>query len=557
MPMRSQSSRPYGALAAAALTSALLAGCGETPGGFGDFSERATKPLSPQLTALMQEKGTAPNSPILIRAYKKEAEVEIWKMKPDGHYTMLKSFPICRWSGQLGPKTREGDRQVPEGFYTITPAQMNPRSAYYLSFNVGYPNAFDRAHNYSGGEIMVHGVCSSAGCFSMTNQQMAEIYAIAREAFSGGQQEIQFQSYPFHMTAENLAKYRLDPHIAFWKELKVGNDNFDVSKQEVAVGVCNEHYVFNAQAADGSALDPNGPCPALKHDETIALAVKAKEAKDNAEALKLVAAGEPPVRTVYSDGGQNPQFAGTHKDDVSRPDALAAGPVDMPLEQGKGHKLTAAQLEKAKAKAEAEAAAAERKAEAAHAMAYAEPAPAAPPPKPQQGFNFALPQFGKPAPEQTATAAPAAQPAPQGKPIGIDMGGFGHIFGGGQPQPAPAAQPTNVAAAPTDAAAPADEPTTAPTRVSKPLPPTFVQTAAIRSGKPIVPSEGRTDGKKTVQAKTEKITKVKSGEKTPADVAAAEADAEAAKAAYAKPVGQASSTAMMPYGFSGFTSGDH
>ena len=422
MPMRSQSSRPYGALAAAALMSALLAGCGEAPGGFGDFSERATKPLSPQLTALMQEKGTAPNSPILIRAYKKEAEVQVWKMKPDGHYTMLKSFPICRWSGQLGPKTREGDRQVPEGFYTITPAQMNPRSAYYLSFNVGYPNAFDRAHGYSGGEIMVHGVCSSAGCFSMTNQQMAEIYAIAREAFSGGQQEIQFQSYPFHMTAENLAKYRLDPHIAFWKELKVGNDNFDVTKQEVAVGVCNQHYVFNAQAADGSALDPNAPCPALKQDETVALAVKAKEAKDNVEAVKLVAAGEPPVRTVYSDGGQNPQFAGTHKDDVSRPDALVAGPVDMPLEQGKAHRLSAAQLEKARAKAEAEAAAAEKKAEAAHAMAYAEPAPAAPPPKPQQqGFNFTLPQFGKPAPEQTAIR--------RARPAGAARQADGHRYG--------------------------------------------------------------------------------------------------------------------------------
>jgi septum formation inhibitor MinC len=388
---------------------------------------------------------------------------------------------------------------------------------------------------------------------------MAEIYAIAREAFSGGQQEIQFQSYPFHMTAENLAKYRLDPHIAFWKELKVGNDNFDVTKQEVAVGVCNQHYVFNAQAADGSALDPNAPCPALKQDETIALAVKAKEAKDNVEAIKLVAAGEAPVRTVYSDGGQNPQFSGTHKDDVSRPEALAAGPVDMPLEQGKAHRLSAAQLEKARAKAEAEAAAAEKKAEAAHAMAYAEPAPAALPPKPQQqGFNFALPQFGKPAPEQTASAAPA-QPAPQGKPMGIDMGGFGHIFGGNQPQPAPAAQPTDVAAAPADAAAPAaeaaDEPTTAPTRVSKPLPPTFVQTAAIRSGKPIMPSDGKADGK-SVQARAEKVTKVKSGEKTPAAVAAAEADAEAAKAAYAKPTGQPSSTAMMPYGFSGFTSGD-
>ena len=93
------------------------------------------------MLALMENKGTTKNAPVLIRAYKKEAELEIWKMKSDGRYGLLKTYPMCRWSGQLGPKTREGDRQVPEGFYTITPGQMNPNSNYYLSFNVGYPNA--------------------------------------------------------------------------------------------------------------------------------------------------------------------------------------------------------------------------------------------------------------------------------------------------------------------------------------------------------------------------------------------------------------------------------
>ncbi len=86
--------------------------------------------------------------------------------------------------------------QVPEGFYTIAPGQMNPNSHYYLSFNVGYPNAYDRALGRTGGDIMVHGVCSSAGCFSMTDAQIGEIYAIAREAFNGGERAIQMQSYP-------------------------------------------------------------------------------------------------------------------------------------------------------------------------------------------------------------------------------------------------------------------------------------------------------------------------------------------------------------------------
>jgi murein L,D-transpeptidase YafK len=195
------------------------------------LSHRALAPVPPETLAKMEQLGTTKEAPMLIRAYKKEAELEIWKQGADGNYIHLKTFPMCRWSGQLGPKTREGDRQVPEGFYAITPAQMNPNSSYYLSFNVGYPNQLDRALGHTGGTIMVHGACSSAGCFSMTDAQIAEIYAIARSSFDGGQRAIQMQSYPFRMTAENLAKHRLDANIGFWKNLKEGNDVFEVTKQ--------------------------------------------------------------------------------------------------------------------------------------------------------------------------------------------------------------------------------------------------------------------------------------------------------------------------------------
>src|SRR5487761_2448492 len=173
---------------------------------------RAYAAISPATLALMKAKGTTPEAPMMIRAFKKESVFEIWKMTDKGQYALLKSYPMCRWSGQLGPKKREGDRQVPEGFYQITPGQMNPHSHYYLSFNVGYPNAYDRAWGRTGNSIMVHGICSSAGCFSMTNKQIGEIYAIAREAFNGGQKSIQMESFPFRMTAKNLAKYRLDPN---------------------------------------------------------------------------------------------------------------------------------------------------------------------------------------------------------------------------------------------------------------------------------------------------------------------------------------------------------
>ena len=330
--------RALAGLAFAVSASALLAGCDEaTTGGYSAMggSERASHPLSPEMVSLMQDKGVGPNSAVLIRTYKKEAEFEIWKMRPDGRYVYVKTFPMCRWSGQLGPKMREGDRQVPEGFYRITPGQMNPRSEYYLSFNVGYPNAYDRAQGATGGSIFVHGACSSAGCFSMTDAQIDQIYAVAREAFAGGQQAIQMQSYPFHMTPENMAKYRNDPNIGFWKQLKEGADNFEVSKQDVTVGVCGRHYVFNTTAR---GLDPTGPCPSLQHDG-IENQVAARESADDAKAAKLDAT-IPAVRTIYADGGQNSEFKQAQLPDVSRPEALATGPTDWLVEPAKSNKTS-------------------------------------------------------------------------------------------------------------------------------------------------------------------------------------------------------------------------
>ncbi|HUO54321.1 MAG TPA: murein L,D-transpeptidase family protein [Rhodoblastus sp.] len=300
-----------------------LSGCSETR------VSRASQPLSRQMLALMEEKGVAPASPMLIRAFKKESEFEVWKMRPDGTYVLLKTFPICRWSGQLGPKIKEGDRQSPEGFYSITPAMMNPNSAYYLSFNIGYPNAYDRAHGATGGAVMVHGICSSAGCFAMTDAQIADIYALARESFAGGQHAIQMQSYPFHMNAHNLAKYRLDPNMPFWNELKKGDDHFEATKRDVAVNVCNRHYVFGAHAETAQPIDASAPCPALKYDSEVESKVAMLEHEENAEVAELVAKGERPVHLVYKDGAQHPAFA-NRVAEVSRPDALVP-PLEVAL----------------------------------------------------------------------------------------------------------------------------------------------------------------------------------------------------------------------------------
>ena len=148
------------------------------------------EPLSREMTAELERKQMPTESPILIRIFKEEAELEVWKQDKTGRFALLTTFPICRWSGDLGPKIKEGDRQAPEGFYSITPGLMNPDSQFYLAFNMGYPNAFDRSLGRNGAHLMVHGDCSSRGCYAMTDEQIAEIYALARESFFGGQKAL-------------------------------------------------------------------------------------------------------------------------------------------------------------------------------------------------------------------------------------------------------------------------------------------------------------------------------------------------------------------------------
>jgi len=146
---------------------------------------KATKELPPGLLALLRQKKMPKHSPIVVRIFKEEAELEVWKQDSSGHFQLLKTFPICRWSGDLGPKLHQGDRQAPEGFYTVTPELMNPNSNYYLAINTGFPNSFDKANNRNGSLLMIHGDCSSMGCYAMTDEQISEIYALARDALLG------------------------------------------------------------------------------------------------------------------------------------------------------------------------------------------------------------------------------------------------------------------------------------------------------------------------------------------------------------------------------------
>ena len=208
-------------LAAIVAGGVALSGCKNALDGIGN---KADVPIPSSLLRKMKAKGMTKQSPIMLRIFKQENELEIWKQTHTGRYALLESFEVCKWSGKFGPKFKEGDRQAPEGFYFVNKHQMNPNSAYHLSFNMGFPNSYDRAHGRTGSHLMVHGACSSAGCYSMTDERIEEIYSLARESFAGGQKSFQIQAFPFRMTPKNMVKNRNNEHFEFWKMIKQGYD---------------------------------------------------------------------------------------------------------------------------------------------------------------------------------------------------------------------------------------------------------------------------------------------------------------------------------------------
>src|ERR1700733_5853645 len=304
-------------LVRALTASAVLAGALTLAGCYGDdgyqLPTRAMKELSPEMLTLLDQKNMPKESPILLRIFKEESELEVWKQDSTARYELVKVYPICRWSGGLGPKVKEGDRQAPEGFYPITPGLMNPNSSYYLAINIGFPNAFDKANGYSGAFLMIHGDCSSRGCYAMTDEQIGEIYSLAREAFLGGQKAFQVQAYPFRMTPANLARHRNNPNMAFWKMIKVGDDHFEVTHLEPKVDVCERHYVFDAQPPDNSTkalvFTPTGRCPAYEVPQDIAGPAMEKQRNDDYQLAQLTRENVATAPLVMgTDGGMNRVF---------------------------------------------------------------------------------------------------------------------------------------------------------------------------------------------------------------------------------------------------------
>jgi len=198
--------------------------------------------------------GVKLGSPIFMRIFKREFELELWMLR-DGRFHRFATYPICRWSGRLGPKLRQGDHQAPEGFYTVDSKALNATSRWHRSFNLGFPNSFDRSYGRTGSFIMVHGGCSSIGCYAMTNAVVDELWRIVTAALSGGQKRFQVQVFPFRMTDGNMEKHAGSKHAGFWRELKAGHDLFESDLLPPRVSVCARRYLFESAGAatDGSA----------------------------------------------------------------------------------------------------------------------------------------------------------------------------------------------------------------------------------------------------------------------------------------------------------------
>ncbi len=247
---------------------------------------------------LLGKKGMKVEAPIFVRIFKEESELELWKLRDDGHYHHFKTYPICTWSGELGPKLQQGDKQAPEGFYTVHKNQMNPNSSFHLAFNLGFPNNFDRAHGRTGSALMVHGKCRSAGCYAMTDALIEEIYALARDQFTGDQEAFQVHAFPFRMTDENLTRHKTSKWYPFWVSLKPGYDHFETTRQVPQIAICEKKYHVNVRPIQQvSRIDPEGRCPAFERPAIEAFVPKTNE---KVAETRIVAPGQK-LRVIASE----------------------------------------------------------------------------------------------------------------------------------------------------------------------------------------------------------------------------------------------------------------
>jgi murein L,D-transpeptidase YafK len=206
-------------------------------------SRAAEARVAPRLGQEMAAAGLKLGATVFLRITKTPAMLELWvERTPGGAFSRFRSYPICTFSGGLGPKKRVGDGQAPEGFYAVAPGRMNPASSYHLSFDLGYPNAFDRSLGRTGSLLMVHGNCVSIGCYAMGDPAIEEIWTAMAAAMRAGQPFVRVHAFPFPM--DQIAAHRDAANDAFWANLKQGWDAFEQTKRPPDVSVSGGRYVF-------------------------------------------------------------------------------------------------------------------------------------------------------------------------------------------------------------------------------------------------------------------------------------------------------------------------
>jgi murein L,D-transpeptidase YafK len=236
------------------------------------YARGAVLPNTPdvgQLAERLAAKGLAKGSPIYIRIFKASSELELWMQKGD-RYVLLDTYPVCHWTGTIGPKLREGDRQSPEGFYSVSARQMRLVGRWRSAFNLGFPNAYDQLNKRTGSYILVHGGCSSTGCFAMTDLIQDEIYGLAREAHNKGQFRFQVHVFPFRMTDEAMAAHADSPWLSFWQDLKPAYDAFERTKVPPRIAICGLRY--SVGEGDPNDRGADAPLSVLKPVSTASLA---------------------------------------------------------------------------------------------------------------------------------------------------------------------------------------------------------------------------------------------------------------------------------------------
>ena len=205
-------------------------------------AQLAATRVRPALDQELSRLGLRFGSPVFMRIFKQEQLLELWVEGDSGKFILFRSYPICAFSGEPGPKLRQGDKQAPEGFYRVGASQFNPNSQFHLAFDLGYPNVYDLAHGRTGNFLMVHGDCVSVGCYAMGDAGIEEIYTLAAAALENAQQAFEVHAFPFRMDAERIDAERNSPWFDFWMELKPAFDIFEQTHVPPAIGVRDRHY---------------------------------------------------------------------------------------------------------------------------------------------------------------------------------------------------------------------------------------------------------------------------------------------------------------------------